>query len=401
MANVAQTTAMIEACFRHNVIPMMVSPKGCGKTSIPEQLAQKWGWQFLALQMSQMEPPDFVGLPTFPDHLMVEIDGKVGRVHSLDSATDRAAVVFGDALRLYNMRDLKVTSFEPTTKHIRPDFFPEPNAKTNGIILLDELNRSRPDTRAAVFDFLLYRRIVKYYLPEGWHLICAMNPALDGYQVEELDEALIDRLAFIRFEPTVSDWLNYEQTYGAGAKSVMDFIRKHPQHLDPKTEHFDLHKTPSRRSFSTISRMEMDSQIPDGIKLELYSGIVGAVAATAYINSVTRESVATLSWADFRKSSQKSLDYLAQLIKEKKLTTLKEVLGVLQVSLAAHEDLGDADVSILCKLLDLGGAATDLMFTFMRELVLGLRSKAELKNSLTVLRNNRELHDKMREVLYA
>ena len=204
----------------------------------------------------------------------------MGRVHSVDSASDKAIVVVGNSLKNYRMGDLKVVSYEPVTKHLRPEFFPHPQAKTSGIILLDEINRARPDTRAAMFDFLLYRRIVKYILPPGWHLACAMNPAIDGYHVEELDRALMDRLTFINFNPTTKDWLDYETGNGYEDSPVLTFIRENPKALDANEPKFSIDQRESRRSWSSVVRIESDPTVPEELKLELYTGIVGSDIVT-------------------------------------------------------------------------------------------------------------------------
>lgn len=87
-------------------------------------------------------------------------------------------------------------------KMVRPNIL-----ETVDVIFFDEINRAPLATRNAVFEIIQFRSINGDELPNLRCCWAAMNPVDDkaGYEVEDIDPALIDRFdAYHNFAPTIS-----------------------------------------------------------------------------------------------------------------------------------------------------------------------------------------------------
>lgn len=363
MANVKQTIDMIKICFQHNAVPALISQHGTGKTMLFEEIAKDEGIEFLPLQMSQLEPPDFVGLPQFPDEFEIFVKGVKGRLISTDGKT--AVVLLNGSIQVLSVGELDFSTYEKTTKHIRPDFLPHPLSKSKGIILLDEINRARADVRAALYDFILYRRIMKYVLPEGWKIACAMNPSGGEYQVAELDPALKDRLVFIRFAPTAEEWVNFES--GQGGSDVTNFIKSNNRLLDGVVENFEINVTPSRRSWSLLNRISEGDTVPTDIKKELYAGVVGVTGAVEFIKYLDTIKTTKFKWADLKTKFDNVVKEINTLASRSEISKCDIVLSGLMASLKSKSILAeDIDLLVgLCQQVKL----SDIVFKHIKDLV--------------------------------
>jgi hypothetical protein len=309
MANINGTKLMIEACWRNGAVPCLVSGSGKGKTSLGEQLAASLGGEFLPLQVAQLEPPDILGLPAIIDSTLCETPRGVGELMSIEG---RLVVMrFPDgSLDQFEIKDLKVLSKEKLTQHMRPEMFPHASLRTPGIILLDELNRAKTDVRAALLDFIAFRRILRYTLPESWHLMAAMNPPGGGYQTHDLGPALNARLAFINFAPSMEDWISHESGKRGGKNiALFNFLRDHPTEFSDQEDQFKLPVKKTNRGWSTVAKMEEDPAISHDIKRELYFGIVGA-SALLYLKRIAGNTGAIISIDDLRNDLSAAIETL-------------------------------------------------------------------------------------------
>jgi hypothetical protein len=64
-------TAAVKMVFAADLVPLLIGGTGIGKSATLEGLAGDEGWECLVLDLSQLEPPDLIGLP--------KLDGKVTR----------------------------------------------------------------------------------------------------------------------------------------------------------------------------------------------------------------------------------------------------------------------------------------------------------------------------------
>lgn len=233
--------------FQANVSTMIVGHHGVGKSQAVRQYADENGYEFVDLRLGTQDVGDLLGLAEF------EKDPKTGQ--------------------------------SVATKFMRPDWFPtNPNSK--GIIFLDEINRGRRDVLQAVFQLCLDKRLHRYVLPPGWHVVAAMNPNTEDYIVTDLsDKAFLDRFCHIKLAPSKQEFFDYAKSRKF-EQQLISFLHEQPTMLQSELEAFDVDVKPSRRSWEAVDRL-IKVKTPVNLLRELVSGLVGTVASTAFIKSLS------------------------------------------------------------------------------------------------------------------
>jgi len=102
---------------------------GAGKSQIVAQVTSDLGWQFLHIRAVQLDPVDLRGLPRI--------------------SPDQA-------------------------EWVPPKFLP---TSGKGSLFLDELTAAPQMTQAGCYQLVLDRKLGEYYLPDGWVVVAAGNPA--------------------------------------------------------------------------------------------------------------------------------------------------------------------------------------------------------------------------------
>jgi hypothetical protein len=226
---------------------MIVGHHGVGKSQAVKQYADDNGLEFVDLRLGTQDVGDLLGLADFVTN--------------------------------------PKTGEKEATKFMRPDWFPtEVNSK--GIIFLDEINRGRRDVLQAVFQLCLDKRLHRYALPKGWHVIAAMNPNTEDYIVTDLsDKAFLDRFCHIKLAPSKQEFFDYAKSRKFEPQ-LISFLQDQPTLLASELESFELDVKPSRRSWEAVDRL-MKVKTPINVLRELVSGLVGTSASAAFIKSLS------------------------------------------------------------------------------------------------------------------
>jgi hypothetical protein len=138
-------------------------------------------------------------------------------------------------------------------------------------------------------DMVLNHQINGLKLPEHTRIIAAINPMSDqmGYQVNELDPALLDRFNVYGFKPSRKEWI-YWAINAKVHKLVIGFIAKFgANHLDPPSNGKMGIVYPSRRSWKRVS--DFLNKNPDVLHEEEFVflrdwsvGVIGESASAAF-----------------------------------------------------------------------------------------------------------------------
>lgn len=231
--------------FKVSTTPLIVGTHGVGKTTSIRQFCNDNGYELVSFRLGQLsDSGDITGLP---------------------------------------YHDTKKDS----TRFLKPDWWPTQEG-SKGIIFLDEINRARRDLLQAVFELCEKGTMNGRSLPEGWHVVAAMNPSTQDYQVTTIDDqAFYDRFCVIKVQSSYNDFLEYGNKNGFN-KAVLGFISAHPGMLRGNTEDFALDMVkPSDRSWDRVHQLchlyDQEKDMPDTIFNELISGIVGIEASTAFM----------------------------------------------------------------------------------------------------------------------
>ena len=220
---------------------MLVGKHGIGKSEILTSYFKNKGMKVVTLFLGQMaDPGDIIGIPS-----------KVEKQDADGKATSR-------------------TDFTP------PYWFPQDGQPI--VLFLDELNRARPEILQTVMDLTLNRKLAGKALPEGSHVISAVNDG-DEYQLTDLDPALVSRFNIYEFKPTVEEWLNWAVSQGLDER-VINFIQDNPTWLDgDSSDYKGLDKSADRRAWKHVSDIMLKVKDIKDIHKRIIAGIVGAGAA--------------------------------------------------------------------------------------------------------------------------
>ena len=238
---------------------MLVGKHGIGKSEILTSYFKSKGMKVVTLFLGQMsDPGDIIGLPS-----------KVEKKDADGNVTSQ-------------------TDFTP------PYWFPVDGKPI--VLFLDELNRARPEILQTVMDLTLNRKLAGKALPEGSHVISAVNDG-DEYQLTDLDPALVSRFNIYEFRPTVEEWLNWAASQGLDER-VINFIQDNPTWLDGdsgdgKRDYRGLDKSADRRAWKNVSDIMLKVDTIKDSHKRIIAGVVGAGAAAAFIRSVQQHNAIT------------------------------------------------------------------------------------------------------------
>lgn len=226
---------------------LFLGPSGIGKSDSMREASEvlsaqyKCAFPVLDKRLSQMEPPDFGGVPSV-------VEGK-------------------------------------TVKNT-PDWWPtDPDSR--GIVLLDEITSAPPVMQAAGYEVCLDRSMGGMPLPEGWMVVAAGNRASDRGVNYPLAMPLLARMTVINVESSLDGFLEYCATHSVRPE-VMAFVKSQAQYLNERDETVNpkMNELPSgkpfsnQRSWTTAVQHYLDEPAED--RLELIRGAVGDRAATDF-----------------------------------------------------------------------------------------------------------------------
>jgi MoxR-like ATPase len=154
------------ACYNADLSLLLYGRHGVGKSALLDAAAEELGIECVVYDLSLMEPPDLVGLPC----------RRKGR-----------------------------------TVYAPPASLP---TSGKGFLVFEELNRAPSYMRAPCLQLLTARRLNGYALPRGWLPVAAINPPDGGYEVSELDPALLSRFVKALVEPDRDCWLAWARQEG-------------------------------------------------------------------------------------------------------------------------------------------------------------------------------------------
>jgi MoxR-like ATPase len=144
---------------------------GIGKTAIPKQVAKNLEIPYILLDATGMEPSDLIGLP-FKEQMN------------------------GD-------------NSELCTRFLPPKFIKAMEKSERGIFIMDEVTRLDLQVRNTWMQFLSEGILGEVKRPEGWLVVQTANPADEGYQVQELDIALVRRSIVLQLDYDLEVWRDW------------------------------------------------------------------------------------------------------------------------------------------------------------------------------------------------
>lgn len=235
LANIIKTSAsaiIANPSLSHVIPPTLVrGAPGVGKSTIVRAVADELGIDFIDMRLSEMERVDVAGLP------------------SVDKGTT-----------IWNV----------------PSILPQ-NAKSKGILLLDEITAAPADVQVAAYQLVLDRCISNsnYKLPDGWYIVAAGNRTIDRAVARPLSSALANRFAHYELEAKADDWNLWAVAHDIHP-SVTGFIKFRPELLFKMDTHQNLEAGwPSPRSWERAANIIPLFKDNETVLQKAIYGIVG------------------------------------------------------------------------------------------------------------------------------
>lgn len=183
---------------------------GVGKSTIVKDIAKRLNIGLIDVRLAEMERVDIAGLPSV-----------------------------NDGTTIWNV----------------PNILPQ-DAKSKGILLLDEITSAPADVQVAAYQIVLDRKISNsnYKLPNGWFIVAAGNRTNDRAVVKTMSSALANRFMHFEVEANIEDWILWAVAHNIHP-SVTGYLRYRPESLFKMDSQNLEMGWPSPRSWERVSNI--------------------------------------------------------------------------------------------------------------------------------------------------
>ena len=209
--------------------------------------------------------------------------GKSDMVHQIGADQNRDVIDI--RLPLWEPTDIKGIPYyntESNTMCWAPPVELPQDPNSNAILFLDELPSAPPAVQAAAYQLILNRRVGTYKLPKGVSIVAAGNRESDKGVTYRMPAPLANRFVHIELKTDYEDWLQWatlnkihEQVVG-----YVGFAKQDLYDFDPKSSSRAF-ATP--RSWSFVSELLQDDDLPEGTLTDLVAGAIGEGLAVKFM----------------------------------------------------------------------------------------------------------------------
>lgn len=228
----------LRKCIKIQRPVFLWGPPGIGKSDIVAQIGAEQDREVIDVRLNLWEPTDIKGIPYYN--------------------SDKGTMTWAPPAEL------------PT------------NEDSTAILFLDELSSAAPATQAAAYQLILNRRVGTYKLPKGVSIVAAGNREADKGVTYRMPAPLANRFLHLELRTDFDDWLNWatgnkvhEQVVG-----YVSFAKQDLYDFDPKSSSRAF-ATP--RSWSFVSELLNDDDLPEGTLTDLVAGAIGEGLAVKFM----------------------------------------------------------------------------------------------------------------------
>lgn len=174
----------MEVAYAARQSVMLYGQHGIGKSEFLKNAARSMGIKAIVINLSIMEPTDFVGIP-------YQANGR--------------------------------------TVYAPPSFLPDSG---KGLLILEELNRAQRYMQNSCLQLLTERKLNEYCLPTGWVPCATANPSELSYFVDKMDDAMTSRWVNVFVRPSETQWLIWGSRHQLHP-AVLDYVKNACPFSDP------------------------------------------------------------------------------------------------------------------------------------------------------------------------
>lgn len=235
--------ALIMDVLRANLVPMLTSSPGVGKSSIAKDIAKKHNLKLIDVRLSQVDPTELNGFP------------------------------------FINEERTKASYVPMKTFPIEGDKIP---TNYNGwLLLLDEFNSAPLSTQAAAYRIVLDKEVGEFKLHPKVAIIAAGNLATDKAITNRLSTAMQSRLIHLELETDIKAWLYWASKNNIDYR-VTAYIAYQPEMLHQFDPDHNDNTFSCPRTWEFVSKIMHNWKELTIDKLPLIIGTIGEGAARQF-----------------------------------------------------------------------------------------------------------------------
>jgi len=264
---------------------LLVGKHGIGKSEFLEDYAHKKDLKLTILDLSLLEPTDLTGIPVIHQH---------------------------------------------KTHYAPPVLLPDGASNDAHMIVLEELNRCDLSLRQPCLQLLTARQLNNYRLPRNSFLVACMNPSSDGYDVDELDPALLSRFLHLSIRADVPSWITWaEQNHVHSA--VIAFVEGFPnafETIPPRTWVY--------LSTLLIGMQEQGWSLKEG--RPVMESMIGEIPCTIFYEFMKSQcwNKQSIGAKDILRAPLSYIDYIETLVRDHRMDVLSFLVTDIQHELENH-----------------------------------------------------------------
>ena len=221
----------------------IIGESGLGKTSIALQIAEEQDFNYVKLNLAQIEElGDLVGFPLRQFQMCKGGTGKevkvvtkkvklpngmevMKKVEEEVEAEGKCLWIDENAIDEYTKQGFSFTG-EKRMSYCPPEWIADKTG--GGILILDDWNRADIRFIQAVMELVDRQEYISWKLPEDWHILLTANPDDGEYLVNAIDVAQRTRFISVVLKWNHERWAEWAETQGVDGRCI-NFVLMNPE----------------------------------------------------------------------------------------------------------------------------------------------------------------------------
>lgn len=241
--NIQHLKEALTICMQNNLVPLITSKPGVGKSDVVRQVAQDKHLELIDVRLGQVDPTELNGFPYIEEGIAKYIP-----------------------MNIFPLEDT-----------------PIPQGKEGFLLFFDELRNADIQTQAAAYKIILDRQIGKHKLHPKCFIVCAGNREEDNCFVTPMPSALRSRMLHIQLEEDADLFQQYMQQNSFDHR-IISFLGYKKEHLYTNHTNNAEDNYACPRTWEFANRILKDQPLTPLIR-ELLGGCLGhgiAIELEAY-----------------------------------------------------------------------------------------------------------------------